>query len=576
VSARIFPESEGFMSNRNSFMIFVAMSLLLLCLTYSPVYAAWSNDPAVNTPVSTATGNQNDQRIHVDDNGGVIIIWTDYRSGTATVYAQKLDAKGVPQWAADGVAVCTATGAQENPRLHKDDSGGAIIVWQDYRSASNYDIYAQRIDSNGNRLWGDSGVAVCTAGKSQKKPLIQRDGSGGAIITWHDNRNSSSTGLDIYAQRLNANGVPQWTADGVAVCTATGDQQNPEMDRGDDGSAFIVWQDYRNGADWNIYAQKLDANGVPQWTGNGVSVTSAAGDQYWQRIVMDDNGDPIISWQDYRSGNADIYAQKLAAANGAAQWNDNGALICSAANDQTHPNLRPFWGGAIIMWQDYRSGSNWDIYAQRIDANGTVQWTANGVAISTASHDQINPSVREDDFGRAVITWEDFRAGGTYADVYAQRVDASGNTLWSANGVAITTSGSVDTEFWPMLRITSNDQSAVITWSDVRSGVTDANIYAQKIQSNGTLPCPDGPIKIQGTSNYYTSIQTAYNTADGQTVQIESIEFTEDLTLNSGKIVKLRGGYYGCGFSTLNGSTTVHGKVTIKSGTVTMDNLIIM
>jgi hypothetical protein len=561
------------MSNRKSLMIFVAMSFLILCLAYSPVYAAWSNDPAVNTPVSTATGNQNDQRIQLDDNGGTIIVWTDYRSGTASVYAQKLDAKGVAQWSADGVAVCTATGAQENPRLHKDDNSGAIIVWQDFRNGGNYDIYAQRIDSNGNRLWGDTGVAVCTASKSQKKPMIQRDGSGGAIITWHDNRNSSTTGLDIYAQKLDANGVPQWTADGVAVCAASGDQQNPELDV-ESGSAIIVWQDYRGGSDWDIYAQKLDTDGVPQWTANGVAVTTAAGDQYWQRITRDDKGGAMISWQDYRSGAADIYAQSLDST-GSPQWTANGVAICNAANDQTNPNLRPFWDGAIIIWEDYRSGSNWDIYAQSIDADGSVLWTANGVAISTAVNDQVNPSVREDDYGQAVITWHDYRAGGTYADLYAQRIGISGAVLWTSNGVAVTTSGTADSEFWPGIRIDESN-SAVITWSDFRTGDTDANIYAQKIQSNGTLPCPNGPIKIQGTSNYYTSIQSAYNTADGQTVQMESIEFTEELLLNSGKTVKLRGGYYGCGFSTLNGSTTVHGKVTIRSGTVTMDNLIIM
>ena len=43
--------------------------------------AGWSNDPAVNTPVSVATNNQEDQRIQRDESGGAIIVWTDYRSG---------------------------------------------------------------------------------------------------------------------------------------------------------------------------------------------------------------------------------------------------------------------------------------------------------------------------------------------------------------------------------------------------------------------------------------------------------------------------------------------------------------
>ena len=41
-------------------------------------------------------------------------------------------------------------------------------------------------------------------------------------------------------------------------------------------------------------------------------------------------------------------------------------------------------GGAIITWQDSRSGGS-DIYAQRIVGSGGVQWTADGVPISTAA-----------------------------------------------------------------------------------------------------------------------------------------------------------------------------------------------
>jgi hypothetical protein len=126
-----------------------------------------------------------------------------------------------------------------------------------------------------------------------------------------------------------------------------------------------------------------------------------------------------------------------------------------------------------------------------------------------------------------------------------------------------------------MLRINGSDQGAIITWSDFRSGTTDANIYAQKIQSNGTLPCADYPVRIQETTSHYPTIQAAYNAANGQTVQMESIEFTEDLSLNSGHIVKLQGGYYGCDYSSISGFTTVHGKVTIGSGTVTIASLII-
>jgi hypothetical protein len=46
-------------------------------------------------------------------------------------------------------------------------------------------------------------------------------------------------------------------------------------------------------------------------------------------------------------------------------------------------------GGAIIAWEDFCSGTNNDIYSQRINASGTVRWTANGVPISAARNYQL-------------------------------------------------------------------------------------------------------------------------------------------------------------------------------------------
>jgi len=34
--------------------------------------------------------------------------------------------------------------------------------------------------------------------------------------------------------------------------------------------------------------------------------------------------------------------------------------------------------GAIVTWLDYRSG-DYGIYAQRVNASGAIQWSANGV-----------------------------------------------------------------------------------------------------------------------------------------------------------------------------------------------------
>ena len=52
--------------------------------------------------------------------------------------------------------------------------------------------------------WTANGVAICTASGYQGPPAIVSDGSGGEIITWEDLRIESNK--NIYAQRVYSNG----------------------------------------------------------------------------------------------------------------------------------------------------------------------------------------------------------------------------------------------------------------------------------------------------------------------------------------------------------------------------------
>lgn len=108
---------------------------------------------------------------------------------------------------------------------------------------------------------------------------------------------------------------------------------------------------------------------------------------------------------------------------------DRGVIISSAADIQGTPQLvTDGAGGAIIAWQDLRGGS-WDLYAQRVNEVGEVQWSIDGVAISTAPGDQKVPVPISDGAGGAVVVWEDSR-NGTDAilswDIYAQGISAAG------------------------------------------------------------------------------------------------------------------------------------------------------
>ena len=189
------------------------------------------------------------------------MVWEDYRSGTSlNVYAQRISAIGVVQWTTDGVAICTAANDQAAPQLVSDGSGGAIMVWHDARNGIAFDIYAQRVNGVGMVQWTLDGVAVCTEANDRGGPQIVSDGSDGAIMVWEDYR----TGFpDLYVQRINGAGAVQWPmADGVAISTTTDAQAYSKLVPDGSGGAIIVWADFRSGTSYDIYAQAVSASGL--------------------------------------------------------------------------------------------------------------------------------------------------------------------------------------------------------------------------------------------------------------------------------------------------------------------------
>jgi hypothetical protein len=448
------------------------ISMLLMFLGIPSLQAYWEED---GVAICMATNHQYDPQITSDGAGGAVITWYDIRGGSYyDVYAQRIDAGGNVQWMADGVAISTATSEQKCPQITSDGAGGAVIAWFDTRTG-NYDIYAQRVNAGGNVQWTPDGVAISTATGDKGYPQITSDGAGGAVITWDDDRGAD---YDIYAQRIDAGGNVQWTADGVAICTASGDQEYPQVTSDAAGGTVVTWADYRSGNN-DIYAQRIDADGNVLWTAGGVAICTVTGPQEYPRITSEDAGGTVITWADYRSGNSDVYVQRIDAG-GSVLWTAGGVAISTATGDQLDPYIvSDGAGGAIITWRDYRDGGL-DIYVQRIDAGGNVLWTADGVAICTAIGDQYNPRIISDGAGGAVIAWHDNRAG--YPDIYAQRIGAGGDVLWIVNGVAVCTATGEQAH----LQITSDGAGgAVIAWYDFRGAEYD--IYAQQISHDGRI-----------------------------------------------------------------------------------------
>jgi hypothetical protein len=415
-----------------------------------------------------------------DGDGGTLTAWGDYRSGGLDVYVQRLDEGGNPVWPVDGVPGCKAPGSQGNPQIISDGAGGLIAVWQDERYGAA-DIYAQRLNASGVPMWSPGGVRICHAVNPQRDPVVVSDGLSGAIVAWVDERAADA---DVYAQRLNAGGTPQWAEDGVALCTAAGNQEGLSAISDGQGGALVVWSDSRGGfGQSDLYARRVDAAGTPLWAADGVALCSAAGLQESADLVSDGARGMIVAWADRRGAGSDVYVQRMNSA-GNAQWTADGVLLCGAAGDQQRPQIcSDGANGALVVWED-RRGAAADVYARRVNASGAPQWAADGVGLCTASADQLTPSITTDPVGGAVVAWSDARTPANGQDIYLQHVQPDGTVLWTVNGVLV-----CDTAGNQTLPVVAVDGlgGATAVWRDFRSGL-DWDLYSQRVNSSGQVP----------------------------------------------------------------------------------------
>ncbi|WP_162143057.1 T9SS type A sorting domain-containing protein [Pedobacter glucosidilyticus] len=456
-----------------------------------------------------------------DGNGNMIIAWADNRNSITTgtdIYVQKINRDGTLPWGAEKL-VCDAAGNQDNLSITDDGQGGAIIVWDDSRNnSSNKDIVGQKVNSDGSMAWTANGrILTVSTGNTVVKaiPSVAKISITEFVVVWRETRLTSP---DLYIQKCLINtGLPQFSND----ISIHGDQLNtqslPTLVPDGSGNVCITWQDPRLGTiNTNIYAQKVANDGSLLWGASGLEVCGAANNQISAKSVSDNAGGIVVSWVDNRNSNvSDIYAQRVLS-NGSVSWTVDGVVICSATGSQTEPFIVNSVSDYIIIWGDPRvNTSDRNIYAQKISALGTALWsnTVNneGVIVTAATGNQgvsgAEIRVVDSGSGTCIVTWADPRISTSDYNIYAQKLNSDGTAAYTTDGVLI--SSAVGNQRSPFL-ISDGLGGAIITWQDSRTS-TNGEIYASRLYANGTLPVTY--TSFTATKNTLNEVSLVWNIA---------------------------------------------------------------
>jgi hypothetical protein len=276
-----------------------------------------------------------------DGDGGAVIVWEDDSGEGNTLYAQRINNDGELLWAEGGVSVTSSVGERESPRLISDGTGSFIIAWTDISVTEGWDknVYAQKLDANGNRLWGERGILVYDNPQDQSDPQLAADGSGGCVVAWRDSRKDSSSGL--FAQRVSPAGEPLWQDGGVPLWDIPEGSPRPGIGdiyitSGDASSSLVAWVGRKNlNKAWprsQVYVQRLGPDGQRLWSETGVEVYRNPPFRTigYSSVISDGSGGFIIGSRVSEGSNMSrtdsVYMQRLDSA-GRRPWGEGGVEI---------------------------------------------------------------------------------------------------------------------------------------------------------------------------------------------------------------------------------------------------------
>jgi len=362
-----------------------------------------------------------------------------------------------------------------------DEAGGAYVVWNRQYSMSDRGIFAQRLDSVGNRLWGDSGVRIYPIQNIQFD--VCADSQGGFWMAIAPDQGCGA-GADLYLQRVNAAGTLAF-GDGGLLGRQIQGLRDPQIAPDGEGGCFVAWEimGYAGGDD-SIRAQHFDGNGNALWAQD---LYICQNTDYYVRQMLPDGQGGFLMQADPGYVNY----------NTVWRINAQGQILWS----RDHVS---WWGSSEMVLGEpgffyigfyYTGGS---VYAQRMDMNGNTYWHSGPGGVGALMYSRTGWYWSGDHFHYRypyIYGVFDISNYPGYTNLLVvQKLDSLGNRLLGDYGATISAE---ETQYGEFVNINSlsDDEDAIIAVFCTGSGVGQ-DIYAKRCHADGTL---GGPFPLQVT-----------------------------------------------------------------------------
>ena len=445
--------------------------------------------------------------------GNIFVIWFQENSEIeeyGLVY-QIINQQGEKILPSEGVSI-TQSAYMTVPtwwiQLVPSDSNTIITIYSDGRTGGlDYlDVYAQKISSSGERLWGEDGLPLCINSIEEFRPLdVVTDSAGGAftVIASGDNNNGK-----LYMQHVTTDGEILWGPQGALFRDDYGygswGQIAPDLQ----GGVFVAWTELNPmGAIQQLNIQHLDADGNSLLAWNGISFRRAgASDRHtYVTQALSDGEGGVIWFMPYTglSSNTELeFVRTDFEANLLWELSDI-APVCYRENVDMlyNPSDDHYWA---VSKEDLGYNDQGHPYIYRIDVYGHL--SIQGLQVGNTSYNQWKVGFTVYDSGILVGYTDDrdYYASEIFS-IYAQKIDSSGNILWSGeDGVLTSILHSTQSYPYPYffrVNVTVDCFNGAVIFSEERRDDWENDIYARRVLYDGTLgglPVVEPVISVSG------------------------------------------------------------------------------
>lgn len=219
-------------------------------------------------------------------------------------------------------------------------------------------------------------------------------------------------------------------------------------------------------------------------------------------LTCDAQNNAIVVFTDIRSGDLDVFAYKISPT-GQFLWGANGVALSSGTGYEANPTVTVTSDGNVVVAWIY-AVNPYKVYLQKLDVSGAKQWGATPLVYGSATEGYNFPKVVRSDNGSVIVSHK-VTTGNFPAQTVklaAQKFNSAGVAQWGTGGVWVQNLGKV-MAFTAQFSESDGADGVVVAWHDDRNSINLQSAWVQRVKSDGTLAFPANGAECATTSNMH-------------------------------------------------------------------------